>query len=111
MSGDDAKLITFQVEPCRQKILDLHYPGQNRKCMPQSAIMPYIKDLEITVGVLTQYFNQDKLDEEPIKDSINMDIYMMVNTNLYQQKNFKISSNQVTLYDSWATDLLAPDTK
>lgn len=46
--------------------------------------MPYIKDLEITVGILTQYFNQDKLDEEPIKDLINMDIYMMVNTNLYQ---------------------------
>lgn len=57
LSGDDARLITFQVEPCRQKILDLHYPGQNRKCKPQSAIMPYIKDLEITVGILTQYFN------------------------------------------------------
>ena len=40
-----------------------------------------------------------------------MDIYMMVNTNLYQQKNFKISSNQINLYDSWTTEFLTPDTK
>jgi hypothetical protein len=35
------------------------------------------------LGRLYYRKNQDKLDEEPIKDSINMDIYMMVNTNLY----------------------------
>lgn len=57
MSGEKANVLTFYVEPCNQKILDLHFPGEKKKCKPQSAILPYLKNLSITVAILTQYFN------------------------------------------------------
>jgi hypothetical protein len=57
LSGDIANIIKFIVEPCKQEILEMNNPGQNKKCKPKSAIMPYIKDLSVTVAILTQYFN------------------------------------------------------
>ena len=58
--------------------------------------------------MLTQYFDQNDFEGDPIKNLINFDLFYTLNRNLSSNFVYRISQNFVELYDSLFTNLFNP---
>lgn len=61
------------------------------------------------MAIITQNFDTSDF-VEPIKNQINIDIFVGLKSGISCINNYKISNNQAILYDNWVSEFADPQT-
>eukprot|EP00347_Sterkiella_histriomuscorum_P002269 403368809 len=89
-----AQQMTINLQKCNQTVLDLKYPGKNKKCKSDEEFARAIDKIQMETDILKEYFDEQDF-EKPIKNYLFNELHSMSDKQ-YIAKYYKFSFNNQT---------------
>eukprot|EP00347_Sterkiella_histriomuscorum_P016726 403352088 len=93
-----AQYLMLNLQQCNQTVLDLKYPGKNKKCKSDEEFTRDIDAIQMETDILKEYFDEQDFDK-PIKNYLFNELHSMSDKQ-FTSKFYKFIPQNVYLKDS-----------